>query len=255
MDRVEIPQDQVVSMDNIAPAVQGLRITFVNVFGVAHQDGSWTLIDAGLPFSDGFISRWAEKVFKKAPNAIVLSHGHFDHVSAAADLADHWNIPIYAHAIERPYLTGKKEYPPPNTSVGGGIMPIMAPLFPRGPIDLRERLKDFPNSSTTIWLCRRCQGGKSSTRRATHPATFLSFVPRTARYSPSTLSVPPSRSHSLKRISRKKGSCTGRRHTLPPTGTARVLRCNISQRCNRSPSRPDTVDPYLALTLRRNYVS
>jgi len=43
MDRVEISQHQVVSMDNIAPAVQSLRITFVNVFGVAHQDGSWTL--------------------------------------------------------------------------------------------------------------------------------------------------------------------------------------------------------------------
>jgi hypothetical protein len=31
MDRIEIPEDQVVSLDNIAPAVQGLRITFVNV--------------------------------------------------------------------------------------------------------------------------------------------------------------------------------------------------------------------------------
>jgi hypothetical protein len=40
-------RDQVVSLDNIAPAAQGLRITFVNVFGIAHRDGSWTLIDAG----------------------------------------------------------------------------------------------------------------------------------------------------------------------------------------------------------------
>jgi glyoxylase-like metal-dependent hydrolase (beta-lactamase superfamily II) len=82
MDRMEIPHDQVVSLDNIAPGVQGLRITFVNVFGVAHQDGSWTLMDAGWPLSQGFIRRWAEKVFKKAPNAIVLSHGRFDHVSS-----------------------------------------------------------------------------------------------------------------------------------------------------------------------------
>lgn len=46
MDKVTIPDDQVVSIDSIATGLSGLRITFVNVFGVGHQDGSWTLIDA-----------------------------------------------------------------------------------------------------------------------------------------------------------------------------------------------------------------
>ena len=97
MDRIEIPQDEIVALDDIAPGVRGLRITFVNVFGVAHADGSWTLIDTALPMSGSLIRNWAEKHFAGPRNAIVLSHGHFDHVSEAATLADGWNGPIYAH--------------------------------------------------------------------------------------------------------------------------------------------------------------
>src|SRR4051794_1171794 len=63
MDKVEIREDQATPMDAIAPGVQGLKIMFVNVFGVRHADGSWTLIDAGVPFSAGRIRSWAEKRF------------------------------------------------------------------------------------------------------------------------------------------------------------------------------------------------
>jgi glyoxylase-like metal-dependent hydrolase (beta-lactamase superfamily II) len=144
MDRVEIPEDQAVSLDDVAAGVRGLRITFVNVFGITHSDNSWTLIDAALPMSESYIRRWAEKHFAGPPRAIVLSHGHFDHVSSAQGLADHWNVPIYAHPLEHPYLTGQKEYPPPNPGAGGGLMSLLSPLLPRGPINLGNRLRDLP---------------------------------------------------------------------------------------------------------------
>ncbi len=144
MDHIDIPENQVVSLEAIAPGVRGLRITFVNVFGITNPDGSWTLIDAALPFSETYIRSWAEKQFAAPPRAIVLSHGHFDHVGVAKALADHWNVPIYAHPLERSYLTGQKEYAPPNAGAGGGLMPLLSPLLPRGPIDLGERLRDFP---------------------------------------------------------------------------------------------------------------
>jgi glyoxylase-like metal-dependent hydrolase (beta-lactamase superfamily II) len=148
MDPVKIPEDQIIPMDAVAPGVRGLRITFVNVFGITHADGSWTLIDAAIPFSAGIIRGWAEKNFKRAPNAIVLTHGHFDHVSAARDLADHWNVPVYAHPLEHAYLTGEKEYPKPNVGAGGGVMTLLSPLYPRGPIDLKDRLRALPTGES-----------------------------------------------------------------------------------------------------------
>ena len=149
MDKIEVPQDQVVPMDAIAPGVEGLRIAFVNVFGIVHSKG-WTLIDAAIPMSAGRIRHWAEKRFNGPPNAIVLTHGHFDHVSAAAELAQHWNVPIYAHPLEFPYLTGQAEYPPPDPGVGGGLMALLSPTLPRGPINLGERLRALPQDGEEV---------------------------------------------------------------------------------------------------------
>ena len=145
MEKIEIPEDQIAPMDAVANHIHGLRIIFVNVFAVSSAAGSWILIDAGLPFSEGAIRRWAEKQFPKPPKAIVLTHGHFDHVGAARQLADEWNVPIWAHPLEFPYLTGKREYPPPNAQAGGGLMSLLAPLYPRGPIDLGPRLRPLPS--------------------------------------------------------------------------------------------------------------
>lgn len=141
MDKVEIRDDQVVSMDAIAPGLHGLRITFVNVFGLEHPGGGWTLIDAAIPYSAGIIKRWAKKMFGGPPRGIVLTHGHFDHVSAATELSEEWNVPVYAHELEFPYLTGEREYPKPNIGAGGGLMSLLSPIYPRGPVDLRPRLE------------------------------------------------------------------------------------------------------------------
>lgn len=141
----EISESMVTPMDRIAVGVEGLRIVFVNVFGLATANGSWTLIDSGLPFSAGFIRSWGERTFGGPASAIVLTHGHFDHVSGAADLAQAWNVPIYAHPLEFPYLTGEKEYPAPDVgaggSAGGGLMSLLSPLYPRGPVDLSRWLR------------------------------------------------------------------------------------------------------------------
>jgi len=145
--RTNIPESMVMPMEHVAIGVEGLRIAFVNVYGIAHATGSWTLIDTGLPFSAGFIKNWGERHFGGPASAIVLTHGHFDHVSGAADLASAWNIPIYAHPLEFPYLTGERQYPPPNLDAGSGLMSILAPMYPRGPVDLSKWLLPLDTGS------------------------------------------------------------------------------------------------------------
>lgn len=151
MDKVEVPQDQVTPLAAIAPGLTGLKIAFVNVFALSDPNG-WTLIDAGIPFSASRIKSWAEENFGSAPRAIVLTHGHFDHVSAAKDLAASWNVPVYAHPLEFPYLTGQEEYPAPNWAAGGGLQSLMSPMYPRGPVDLSSCLRALPAEGAELTL-------------------------------------------------------------------------------------------------------
>jgi len=47
-----------------------------------------------------------------------------------------------------PYVTGQKEYPPPDPSVGGGLMALMSRLYPRGPVNLGDRVRELPSDGS-----------------------------------------------------------------------------------------------------------
>ncbi|HET7600940.1 MAG TPA: MBL fold metallo-hydrolase [Gemmatimonadales bacterium] len=134
-----------------ARGVLTLRILFVNVHLVSgDRPGSWVLVDAGLPGSTDRIVRTAERRFGRGvpPVAIVLTHGHFDHVGALGDLLERWDAPVLAHPLELPYLTGRSPYPPPDPAVGGGAMSFASRLFSRGPIDVGARVRPLPIDGT-----------------------------------------------------------------------------------------------------------
>jgi glyoxylase-like metal-dependent hydrolase (beta-lactamase superfamily II) len=150
MEKVDVAEKDALPLDAIARGVIGLRIVFVNVFAVTHANGEWTLIDAGLPFSAGKIESWVRENFETPPNAIVLTHGHFDHVSGARELAEKWGVPVFAHPAEWPYLTGKEAYPDPNWKAGGGTMPLMSPTLPKGSVDLSGLLQPLPGEGAEL---------------------------------------------------------------------------------------------------------
>ena len=134
---------------DVTDDVHGLKTLFVNVFFVGQPGAGnpWVLVDAGLPGYDGSIKKKAERLFGPGaqPQAIVLTHGHGDHIGALDALLNDWDVPVYAHPLELPYLTGKSSYPPPDPAIGGGLMAYGSFVFPIGPADFSNRVRALPN--------------------------------------------------------------------------------------------------------------
>jgi len=82
----------------------------------------------------------AEQLFQSPPDGIILTHGHFDHVGALAHLIKEWQVPVYAHPLELPYLMGEKKYPAGAPGGDAGLMAQLATLYPEAPFDISGHL-------------------------------------------------------------------------------------------------------------------
>lgn len=133
----------------VTPGVAFLRCALVNVVALGDRS-RWILIDAALAGYGASIRNAAVERFGAGarPAAIVLTHGHFDHVGALDELLREWDVPIFAHALEMPYLTGRSPYPPPDPLVGRGAMALLSRAYPRGPIDLGARVQPLPSDGS-----------------------------------------------------------------------------------------------------------
>ncbi|MBA9078805.1 MBL fold metallo-hydrolase [Rufibacter quisquiliarum] len=151
-DNKFIPMTSVSSgmIKQVCPDVYYYTNQIVN-FALVGTADHWVLVDAGMPKSSQEIMDVAKGVFGTLarPAAIVLTHGHFDHVGGLVGLLEAWRVPVYAHPLEFPFLTGQQAYPEPDTTVEGGLNAKISSYFPHEPIDISQaRLLPLPADGT-----------------------------------------------------------------------------------------------------------
>lgn len=140
---------------DILPDLYQYTIQIVNIVLYGEpQMKDFVLIDSGMPKSaDEIISVVEERYGSKSrPKAIILTHGHFDHVGGIIELIERWDVPVYAHTLEIPFLSGKQNYPEPDPTVNNGLVAKMSPIFPNEAINLGGNLKVLPSDGSVPFM-------------------------------------------------------------------------------------------------------
>ncbi|MCU1634540.1 MAG: fold metallo-hydrolase [Micrococcaceae bacterium] len=83
---------------DIAPGIHYLEHARTNVYLIEDDDGV-LLVDTGLPRSTGLLLEGLSRIHRSIGDvrAIMLTHGHFDHVGTARYLRSRYGIPVYCH--------------------------------------------------------------------------------------------------------------------------------------------------------------
>ncbi|MFS0575001.1 MBL fold metallo-hydrolase [Sporosarcina sp. 179-K 3D1 HS] len=139
----------------VTPDIYCFTNQIVNVIFYGRQgEEGWVLIDAGMPTSGAKLKEEAEKRFGagKPPKAIILTHAHFDHIGGLIDLLEEWDVPVYAHPLEIPYITGQKDFPDPDFMVEGGMVAKMSSIFPTEAIDIGNRANPLPADGSVPFM-------------------------------------------------------------------------------------------------------
>ncbi len=124
----------------------------VNLCYIKNAAGEIVMVDTGMPNDFQRIKKDFEKEFGKTkPVALILTHGHFDHVGSLAELLLEWQIPVYAHPQEMPYLTGKKDYPKGKFKKKG-LVALLSKTFPNHGIDLTGYISRLPENGAVPFL-------------------------------------------------------------------------------------------------------
>jgi glyoxylase-like metal-dependent hydrolase (beta-lactamase superfamily II) len=102
------------------------------------------IIDPGQDAAAGLRDVLAENQLK--PKGVLATHGHFDHIASAAEIADEFNVPLWIHSADRHLLTE----PAAGLSPDGAAM--LKKLL-RAPMVEPARVEEF-DSLTELNLAR-----------------------------------------------------------------------------------------------------
>lgn len=98
---------------------QTVGIASENTYAIVNELGQALVIDPGSNASQ--LVQWIQEN-NWQPQAILLTHTHFDHIGALDEVRNAFNIEVYVHENEAEYLSN----PALNLSMGMGIHQVIA---------------------------------------------------------------------------------------------------------------------------------
>ena len=104
------------------------------------EGGECVVVDPGQEAVEQVDKALAEH--RLTPVAVLLTHGHFDHVWSAAEIADARGLPVYLHPEDRGLLTE------PAAGVDPGLAAQLSALLGPGPFSEPEDLREIADGST-----------------------------------------------------------------------------------------------------------
>jgi Zn-dependent hydrolases, including glyoxylases len=137
----------------IAPGVLQIEFNIGNVYLVGEPGEPWVVVDTSMPGHFEQVRNVASGRFgaDSRPEAILLTHGHMDHIGSALELASYWGVPVYAHPLEKPFITGQATYPPADPTVGGAFA-FMSRFFKPYAVDLSDHYQPLPEDGSVPGL-------------------------------------------------------------------------------------------------------
>ncbi len=88
---------------NVVPGIHRIEDSYTNWY-LLEQDGRLTIVDTGVPTSWASLHEVLRRLGRTAADigAVVLTHGHFDHLGFAERARESFGVPVYVHESDVP---------------------------------------------------------------------------------------------------------------------------------------------------------
>ena len=96
---------------NVADGIHRVEDAYTNWY-LVEADGSLLVVDAGVPTSWRSLQDALRQLGRRTDDieALVLTHGHFDHIGFAERARSQLGIPVYVHENDRPLTQHPRQY-------------------------------------------------------------------------------------------------------------------------------------------------
>jgi glyoxylase-like metal-dependent hydrolase (beta-lactamase superfamily II) len=128
---------------DVAEGVHAITHAYTNCYLISDDDGV-TLVDACFPSTWRAVTRILQRIGRSWTDvkALLLTHGHFDHVGFARRLATDLSVPVWVHAADRQLAANPYRYRPERNRAVYALfhprsLPILATMVAAGALTVR----------------------------------------------------------------------------------------------------------------------